>query len=166
MSLARDIQAALPAWTGTDRALAVKLGTTPKRIAGERYRMKHAAPKERRTWSDRVVAAPELASQPATLLRAKARARTPAGEMPTALAAMRSQARSAECPTCRSSVGPECRDVPGEAFDLGVHLARRDVAGLPPTPSVAILNTGVRPQLVDGAWIWGVPHRKVRAGAK
>lgn len=166
MSLARDIQAALPAWTGTDRALADKLGTTPKRIAGERYRMKHAAPSERRTWADRVVAAPELASQPATLLRAKARARTPAGDMPADLVAMRLQARSAECSTCGASSGAECRDVPGEAFDLGVHLARRDVAGLPPTPPVAALNTGVRPQLVDGAWIWGVPHRKVRTGAK
>jgi len=73
MSLARDIQAELPTWTGSDRDLATKLGTTPKRIAGERYRMKRAAPKERRTWADRVVAAPHLAAQPTTRARAKAK---------------------------------------------------------------------------------------------
>lgn len=166
MSLARAIQAVLPSWTGTDRDLAAKLGCEPARIAGERYRMSHAAPKERRTWADRVVATPELASQPATLLRAKARARTPAGEMPAALAAMRSQARSVECPVCGSDVGSECRDVPGEGFDLGVHLARRAVAGLPPTPSVAVLNTGVRPQIVNGAWAWTAPRTPLRTGAK
>jgi hypothetical protein len=86
--------------------------------------------------------------------------------MPATLAAMRSQARSVECPACGAASGAECRDVPGEAFDLGVHLARRDVAGLSPTLSVAILNIGVRPQLVDGAWTWGVLHRGVRTGAK
>ncbi len=158
MSLARDIQAEIPTWTGTDRDLAAKLGTTAKRIAGERYRMKHPSPKERRTWADRVVTAPHLATQPATLARAKAKARKPAPDVPPDLAAMRAQARSAACPTCGAEQG-ECLDVEGARWDLGVHVERVVAAGLPPTPSVAALNTGIVPTFADGVWTWG-PKRK------
>lgn len=153
MSLAADIQAALPTWTGSDLDLATKLGTTPKRIAGERYRMKHKPAKERRTWADRVAAAPHLATQPATRKRAAAKARKPPPDIPPDLAAMRAQARTAPCPTCDVQTG-ECLDVPGARWDLGVHEARAQAAGLPPTPSVSELNAGLRPICVGGVWTW------------
>lgn len=63
-----------------------------------------------------------------------------------AIAGMREQARSVACPsfTCGALVGAMCNGV-GEPFEYGVHAARARAAGLPPYPSAAELNAGMRP---------------------
>ena len=129
--------------------------------------MKHKPAKERRTWADRVVAAPHLATQPATRKRAAARARKPPPDIPPDLAAMRAQARTGACPTCDAQAG-ECLDVPGARWDLGVHAARAIAAGLPPTPSVAELNAGLRPICMAGVWTWAAkePRAAKRAAER
>ena len=158
--MSRRIQAALPGWIDSDADLAAQLGTTPSRIAGERYRMRRGPVEERRTWADRVVSAPHLAAQSATRARAAAKARKPAPDIPSDIAAMRAQARTAACPTCDVQAG-ECLDVPGARWDLGVHEARLMAAGLPPTPSVSDLNAGLRPICTAGVWTWAA--KKPRA---
>lgn len=161
--MSRQIQAALPTWTGSDTDLAAKLGTTHSRIAGERYRMNRGPVEERRTWADRVVSAPHLAAQPATRERAAAKARKPAPDIPSDIAAMRAQARMVPCPTCDVQAG-ECLDVPGARWDLGVHEARLTAAGLPPTPSVADLNAGLRPICTAGIWTWAAKRPRIAKG--
>lgn len=73
-----------------------------------------------------------------------------ADTMPADLAAMRAQARSVQCPECLGMPGGPCEDLVREvAWEYGVHASRARAAGLPPYPSAAELDAGMRPVRED-----------------
>ena len=124
---ARVREADAAGFAGTAKELAAALDVDVRRIYSARAQIR------------KLPNAGKRGAQPAKRLR------TFVGAMPAELRLERVRARTVACPTCAAPHGNGCADVPDEAFEWGVHVARARLAGCPRLPSVAELNAGVRP---------------------